>query len=307
MAVLVIDDNATNRRILEEMLTCFGMKATCVNGASAALAAVQVAQNLGSPFPLTIVDAQMPEMDGFELSEKLSRLAVDPKPIIMMLTSLGRRGDADLCRQMGISAYLKKPIRQSELFAAIQATFGMSRKASESTELVTRHTIRERKRRLKILVVEDNLVNQTLAVRLLEKRGYSVSVCGNGNEAFQALEKDSFDIILMDVEMPEMNGFDATRIIREKEKVSGKHIPIVAMTAHAMNGDRERCLASGMDAYISKPVSSEELFSIIEKYTNGEIAAAPAETNEPIDTAKLMERVAGDAELLKETCGHVPG
>ncbi len=300
MAVLVIDDNATNRRILEEMLTSFGMKPTCVNGASAALAAVQVAQNLGSPFPLTIIDAQMPEMDGFELSEKLSRLAAAPKPIIMMLTSLGRRGDADLCRQMGISAYLKKPIRQSELFAAIQATFGMSRKASESAELVTRHTIRERKRLVRILVVEDNLVNQTLAVRLLEKRGYSVSVCGNGKEAFQALEKDSFDIILMDVEMPEMNGFDATRIIREKEKVSGEHIPIVAMTAHAMNGDRERCLASGMDAYISKPVSSEELFSIIEEYANGMIGAAPAKTNEPIDTAKLMERMAGDTELLRE-------
>ncbi|MBI5247905.1 MAG: response regulator, partial [Desulfomonile tiedjei] len=194
----------------------------------------------------------------------------------------------------------KKPIRQSELYEAIQVTFGMSGEAPEASELVTRHTIRERKRRLKILLVEDNLVNQTLAVRLLEKRGYSVSVSNNGKQAFQALGQDSFDLILMDVEMPEMNGFETTRIIREKEKTSGGHIPIIAMTAHAMDGDRERCLNAGMDAYISKPVSSEELFSMIEKYAGGVAQDTGSETKEPIDSAKLMERMGGDKELLSE-------
>lgn len=300
VAVLVVDDNATNRRILEEILVGFGMKPTCVNGASAALAAVQVAQNLGSPFPLTIVDAQMPETDGFELSEMLSNLVETPKPIIMMLTSLGRRGDAQRCRQLGISAYLKKPIKQDELHEAIQVTFGISRKAATSSQLVTKHTIRERKKRLKILLVEDNPVNQKLAVSLLEKRGYSVRVAGNGKLAFQALEKDSFDLILMDVEMPEMNGIEATKIIREREKSTGTHIPIIAMTAHAMNGDRERCMAAGMDAYMSKPVSSEALFSIIEKYAGGHPGDEETGDKEPVDTAKLMERMGGDKELLGE-------
>jgi two-component system sensor histidine kinase/response regulator len=301
LPVLVVDDNATNRRILEEILMGFGMKPTCVSGAETALAAAQVAQNLGAPFPLTIVDAQMPETDGFELSEKIAKMAGAQRPTIMMLTSLGRRGDAERCRQLGISAYLKKPIKQSELFDAIQVTFGMSRQTGEPNNLVTRHTLRERMRRLFILLVEDNLVNQTLATRLLEKRGYSVFIAGNGKEALYALEKSNFDIILMDVEMPEMNGFEATRAIRKREESSGSHVPIIAMTAHAMTGDRDKCLEAGMDDYVSKPVSSEELFATIEKYV-GETSAvgAPTQQGTPVDRTKLMERMGGDMELLEE-------
>jgi two-component system, sensor histidine kinase and response regulator len=301
LPVLVVDDNATNRRILEEILMGFGMKPTCVSGAETALAAAQVAQNLAAPFPLTIVDAQMPEMDGFELSEKIAKLGGAKRPTIMMLTSLGRRGDTERCKQVGISAYLKKPIKQSDLFEAIQATFGMSNRTCEPNKLVTRHTLRERKRNLNILLVEDNVVNQTLATRLLEKRGHSVFVAGNGKKALQALENGNFDVILMDVEMPEMNGFDATRAIREGERSSGSHIPIIAMTAHAMSGDKERCLKAGMDSYISKPVSSDELFATIEKLTGKAATIESADQKIPsLDRDKLMERMGGDEGLLRE-------
>jgi PAS domain S-box-containing protein len=301
MPVLVIDDNATNRRILEEMLVGFGMKPTLVNGASPALVAVQVANNLGAPFPLTIVDAQMPEIDGFELSERIAKLVGVNKPIIMMLSSLGRRGDAERCRQIGISAYLKKPIKQSELFSAIQATLGMTEKRIDACTLVTAGATQEEDVRLKVLLVEDNLVNQTLAVRLLEKRGCLVTIAGNGEEALHALEKEVFDIVLMDVEMPVMNGLDATRLIREQEEATGAHVPIVAMTAHAMTGDRDRCLRAGMDGYISKPVTGKELFAAIDKCIPRKIENEPGRCpNLCIDQPRLMERMGGDVELLRE-------
>jgi two-component system, sensor histidine kinase and response regulator len=154
---------------------------------------------------------------------------------------------------------------------------------------------------LNVLLVEDNLVNQKLATRLLEKKGYSISIAGNGKEALSAMEKASFDVILMDVEMPEMNGFDATGAIREREKSSGSHVPIIAMTAHAMTGDKERCLEAGMDGYISKPVSSQELFATIEKFTGEVIGVDAASQRRPgVDHAKLMERMGGDKELLGE-------
>ena len=263
LPALIVDDNFTNRRVLQGMLSRWGMRPTAVEGGRAALQALQIAKNTGRPFPLILLDGQMPQMDGFTLAEQIQR---DPELVgatIMMLASAGHLGDAARCRELGISAYLVKPIRQAELLDAICHVL---RKAPQemAVRLTTRHTLREAKNRSLVLLAEDNAVNQTLAARLLEKRGYAVSVVGDGRAAIAALEKDSFDIVLMDVQMPHMDGFEATAAIRAKEKLTGGHIPIIAMTAHALKGDEERCLSAGMDGYVSKPIRTGELFAAIE-------------------------------------------
>ena len=259
---LIVDDNFTNRRVLGGMLTRWGMRPTAVEGGRAALQALEVARSTGRPFPLILLDGQMPEMDGFTLAEKIRN---DPELVgatIMMLTSAGHVGDAARCRELGISAYLVKPIRQGELLQAICNILHLT--TQKQAPLITRHSLREDRSRSRVLLAEDNAVNQTLAVRVLEKRGYIVSVAGNGRLALEALEKENFDIVLMDIQMPEMDGFQATAAIREKEKSTHLHIPIVAMTAHALVGDEERCIAAGMDAYVSKPMRTSELFATIE-------------------------------------------
>jgi two-component system, sensor histidine kinase and response regulator len=259
---LIVDDNFTNRRVLSGMLTRWGMRPTAVEGGRAALQALEVARSTGHPFPLILLDGQMPGMDGFTLAE---RIKDDPELVsatIMMLTSAGQVGDAARCRELGISAYLVKPIRQRELLQAICNVLNLT--TQEQAPLITRHSLREDRSRLRVLLVEDNAINQTLAVRLLEKRRYIVSVAGNGLQALVALEKENFDIVLMDIQMPEMDGFEATAAIREKERSTRGHIPIVAMTAHALVGDEQRCIAAGMDAYVSKPIRTSELFATIE-------------------------------------------
>jgi two-component system sensor histidine kinase/response regulator len=260
---LIVDDNYTNRRVLQGMLTRWGMRPTAVEGGRAALQALEIAKSTGHPFPLILLDGQMPEMDGFALAEQVQKDAGLIAVTIMMLTSTGHLGDAARCRELGISAYLVKPIRQTELLDAIcQVLNKVSKK--KSVPLVTRHTLQEDKRRSRILLAEDNAVNQTLAVRLLEKRGYSVIVAGDGRSAVEAFEKNQFDAVLMDIQMPGMDGFEATAEIRAKEKQTGGHVPIIAMTAHALKGDQERCISAGMDAYVSKPIRTSELFSTIE-------------------------------------------
>ena len=245
------------------MLTRWGMKPTAVDGAGPALQALEIAKSTGRPFPLILLDGQMPEMDGFALAEQIKK---DPGLVgatIMMLTSAGHLGDAARCRELGISAYLVKPIRQGELLDSICQVLEKSTQ-KKPDPLVTRHTLREAKSRSRILLAEDNAVNQMLAVRILEKRGFVVSVAGDGRAALAALEKETFDLILMDVQMPDMDGFEATAAIRTKEKSSGGHVPIIAMTAHALKGDQERCLAAGMDAYVSKPIRRTALLATIE-------------------------------------------
>jgi two-component system, sensor histidine kinase and response regulator len=261
---VIVDDNFTNRRVLHGMLSRWGMRPTAVDGGRAALQAIEVAQNAGRPFPLILLDGQMPEMDGFTLAEHIKKDSQLVKATIMMLTSAGHLGDAARCRELGISAYLVKPIRQSELLSAICQLLDKTAQ-EEPAILVTRHTLREEKNRVRILLVEDNAINQTLAVRLLEKRGYSVSVAADGQAGVEAFDAGGFELVLMDIQMPRMDGFEATAAIREKEKGTGGHIPIVAMTAHALVGDQERCLAAGMDGYITKPIRTVELFNIIEK------------------------------------------
>ncbi|MGC2623845.1 MAG: response regulator, partial [Candidatus Acidiferrales bacterium] len=223
-------------------------------------------------------------MDGFTLAEKIKN---DPELVgatIMMLTSAGCVGDAARCRALGISAYLVKPIRQAELLPAICNILHLT--TQKPVPLVTRHSLREERNRSRVLLAEDNLVNQTLAVRLLEKRGYVVSVAGNGRLALEALEKETFDIVLMDIQMPEMDGFQATAAIREKEKSTAGHIPILALTAHALKADEERCIAAGMDAYVSKPIRTSELFATMErllgKSTEDGASSSPVEIHEKL-------------------------
>jgi two-component system sensor histidine kinase/response regulator len=261
---LIVDDNLTNRRVLQGMLRRWEMKPTAVEGGRAALQAIEVARNAGHPFPLILLDGQMPEMDGFTLAEEIHK---DPRLVnatIMMLTSAGHLGDAARCRELGISAYLVKPIRQSALLDAICQVLGKAAQ-KRPAPLVTRHTIREGQHRVRVLLAEDNAVNQTLAVRLLEKRGFLVTVANDGRAALEAFAKEVFDLVLMDIQMPGMDGFQATAAIREREKTTGGHIPIVAMTAHALKEDEERCLTAGMDAYVSKPIRTSELFETIER------------------------------------------
>jgi len=265
LPVLVVDDNATNRFILQEMLTNWGMKPVAVESGEKALKAMKQAKNRGKPFKLALIDAQMPEMDGFALSELIKDSSDIGRPVIMMLTSLGLRGDATRCRKLGISAYLVKPVKQSDLLDAIRLALGTSSVEKEHALLITRHTLLKPLQRFRILLAEDNAINQKIAVRILEKAGHEVTVANNGQEVLSALEKKKFDLILMDVQMPEMDGYQATASIREKEKKSGAHIPIIAMTAHAMKGDRERCLDSGMDDYIAKPLKPNEILETIER------------------------------------------
>jgi len=278
MHALIVDDNFTNRTVLSGMLTGWGMKPTAVEGGRAALQALEVAKNTGRPFPLVLVDGQMPDMDGFVLAERIKR---DPELVgatIMMLTSAGQLGDASRCRELGISAYLAKPIRQGELLQAICDVLNLS--TQKKAPLVTRHTLRESRNRSRVLLAEDNAVNRTLAVRLLEKRGYIVSPTCNGREALAALEKEDFDIVLMDIQMPELDGFGATAAIREMERLTRRHIPIIAMTANALKGDEERCLSAGMDAYISKPIRTIELFATIERLLGKNYEARASDESE---------------------------
>jgi two-component system sensor histidine kinase/response regulator len=263
LRVLVVDDNATNRRVVGGMLARWGMKSSAVDGGMAALDELRAAISAGHPFPLILLDGQMPEMDGFTFAELVRKDAALAGVTIIMLTSAGRLGDGARCRDLGISAYLIKPVRQRELLEAICKVLTVE--PSVKIPLVTKHTIREDRNRARILLAEDNAVNQMLAVRLLEKRGYKVSVTSNGREALEKLEKESFDVVLMDIQMPEMDGFEATAAIREKEKLNGGHIPIIAMTANALKGDEEKCLQAGMDGYISKPIQTKELIATIER------------------------------------------
>ncbi|MFI5120846.1 MAG: response regulator [Thermoanaerobaculia bacterium] len=267
--VLVVDDNATNRRILEEILTNWSMRPTVVDGGQAALEALERARLGSDSIRLVLLDYQMPGMDGFAVAAEIKRHAELTATTIMMLSSVGQRGDAQRCKELGVAAYLTKPVRQSVLLEAILAVQDRVIRTVAAPALITRHSLREGQRPLRVLLAEDSAVNQLLVVRLLEKRGHSVAVVANGKEALAALEKEDFDAVLMDVQMPEMDGFEATARIRKREEETGRHVPIVALTAHAMRGDRERCVRAGMDGYLSKPIRAAELIETLENLPTG--------------------------------------
>jgi CheY-like chemotaxis protein len=305
--VLIVDDNRTNRRILEGILGHWGMNPVVAVDGEQALALYQAAAEQTQPFSLILADMHMPKMDGFGLVERLNAESAACSSTIMMLTSGGQRGDAQRCQTLGIAAYLLKPVRQSELREAIIRVLS-SRQSKESTPMITRSSLREAavgSKTLKILLVEDNLVNQKLASRLLEKRNHSVAVALNGREALAALGKSQFDLVLMDMQMPEMDGFEATTILREREKSTGKHQPVIAMTALAMNGDRERCMAVGMDGYLSKPIRPQELDEVLDSFLapkedlpTERDATSPA--NGSVDVIQLFDRLDDDRNLLAE-------
>ena len=273
--VLVVDDNATNRRILEEILTVWGMRPTLVDGGLAAIAALERALAAGKPFPLAIIDFQMPDLDGFELAGRIKARPELGTTMIMMLSSVGHHGDGARCRELGVASYLTKPVRQSLLLEAVLSVLATNERPFGRPVVVTRHTLNEAHRSLRILVAEDNAVNRHLVTALLGKRGHTTLTVVNGREAVAAVTKDVFDVVLMDVQMPEMDGLEATAAIRKLEAVTGAHVPIIALTAHAMKGDREICVAAGMDEYLSKPINPEQLFALIESLTGVPASTTP--------------------------------
>jgi two-component system sensor histidine kinase/response regulator len=262
--VLVVDDNRTNRRILDGMLRQWGMKPTCVEDGHQALAELSAALKTSQPYALILTDLHMPGMDGFSLVERIRQQPELSAAIIMMLTSARHREDAERSMQLGVAAHLPKPVRQSELHQAIARILCYG-EGPQSTPAVIQ-AAQNHSQMLHILLVEDNAVNQRVASRLLEKRGHRVVVAGNGIEALQALERAAYDLVLMDVQMPEMDGLEATAKIREMERHGARHQPVIALTARAMKGDLELCLSAGMDGYLAKPIRPEELDQLLEKY-----------------------------------------
>jgi signal transduction histidine kinase/DNA-binding response OmpR family regulator len=260
--VLLVDDLATNRRIMNELTTRWGMKPSVAETGPQALALLRHARDGGAPIRLVVTDLHMPEMDGFGLAEAIRSDPALAGAMIIILTSAGERGDASRCRELGITGYLTKPVRQSELRSAV--TIALAGRPRARTKNLSSPDSRC-ERSLRILVAEDNIVNQQLARRVLEKRGHTVLSAWNGREALAILEQQQVDLVLMDVQMPEMDGFEATAAIREKEKASGGHQVIIAATAHAMKEDLDRCLSAGMDGYVSKPISIQAFIEVVER------------------------------------------
>ena len=271
--VLVVDDNRTNRRILEEMLRRWGMEPVLADGGEAALAELSTAQEAEDPFALILTDVHMPTMDGFALVECIRRRPELEAATIMMLTSAGHRSDLELLKKLGVAAYLLKPIRLAQLRDTISRVLGGTEQEQANPQ--GRHGLpedaRDSQAPLRVLVAEDNAVNQRLITRLLEKRGHRAFVVQNGMQALEALERDSYDLILMDVQMPELDGMETTAMIREKERPGGTRQPVVALTAHAMQGDEERCLAAGMDGYLTKPIRAHELYDLLDSIFRPEV------------------------------------
>ena len=307
--VLVVDNNAVNREILAEMLTNWRMNPTQADSGASALEMMETAQDAGRAFPVVLLDAQMPKIDGFQVMQRIRSNPALAGAVVMMLSPDRYMMDTARCHGLGVTRCLSKPIVQSELLDAILMAL--------EPGVVEEHLIessvppapeKPKSRPLDILLSEDNPVNQKLAIRLLEKAGHRVTLASTGREAVAAWENGGtpgFDIVLMDIQMPEMDGMEATAAIRDLEKETGKRIPILAMTAHAMRGDKERCLASGMDGYISKPIRPDGLFAEIERCLaktgrSSAMAENLQESHEQIDRVSLLERVEGDQELLTE-------
>ena len=306
--VLIVDDNRTNRRILEGLVRHWGMVPSVVSEGAEALREMEAARAASVPYDLVLTDMHMPKMDGFDLVTKIKVTADADTATIMMLTSGGQRGDAARCAELGIAAYLLKPVRQAELREAISRVLESRNRVGEvQMPMLTDYSLAQTRnpaRSLRILLAEDNHVNQKLAMRLLEKRGHQVVLVENGREALNALETTAFDLVLMDVQMPEMDGIEATVQLRARERMTGAHQPIVAMTALAMKGDKERCLNAGMNGYLSKPIRPQELDAVLDSYIpSAPVMDAPivrVAANSSIQVDELMERLDGDTALLAE-------
>jgi two-component system cell cycle sensor histidine kinase/response regulator CckA len=315
--VLFVDDNATNRTILEQQTLTAGMLPESVANGEQGLARLRMAAEMGAPFDVAILDMQMPGMDGWTLARHIKADPTISSVPLMMLTSMSQRGDAQLARAVGFDAYLTKPIRQAHLYDCLSLILGGSSANQVQTgeapaPLITRHTVTEAQARLRgrVLVVEDNIVNQKVAAKMLEREGYRVDVAANGQEAVEAVAQIPYALVFMDCQMPEMDGYDATRAIREHEasliKRGAPRVPIIAMTANAMQGDRERCLEAGMDDYVAKPVRREDLAALLVRWqphrsgSSAERPAAPSEESRN-GAACVDPAVLADLRQLDET------
>ncbi len=265
--MLIVDDNQTNRRILREMLAAEGIKVDEASTAAEGLAALRRVR-----YDIAILDVQMPDMDGFQLATAVRGDKKIAQTNLLMLTSAGQRGDGERCRELGIRGYLTKPISRSDLLEALGTVLAGSPEEAGTPDVVTRHTIAESRATLRVLLAEDNPVNQQVAVAMLVKRGHEVHVSSNGREAVDAVKERDYDVVLMDIQMPEMDGFEATHAIRALPK--GKDLPIIGLTAHALSGERERCLSHGMTEYLAKPFKAHELFALVEGTAHSKAAAA---------------------------------
>ena len=322
---MIVDDNETNRRILQEVLRSWRMQPVVADSGPAALIEMKRAASDGKPYRLVLLDCMMPEMDGFTLAGRIRQNIDFDDPAMIMISSAARSGDADRCHKMGIARYMTKPIVQSELLDNVLEAFGEP--VGESASANATGDEETRGPGLKILLAEDSLINQRVALGFLERHGHEVVVASNGEEALLAMKEETFDLVLMDVQMPVLDGCQATGVIREKEQESGRHIPVIAMTAAAMKGDREKCLEAGMDDYISKPIDPEHLYDMLDEYSQQqsrretepaegdtqhgqaeteatEVAAASgesaAQSADVIDLDQAVERIPGGPEAVKE-------
>jgi two-component system sensor histidine kinase/response regulator len=298
LRVLVVDDNQTNRLILEEMLASWRMRPTVVNDAISAIEALRRGAAGHERFDVVITDGQMPDVDGFMLARRIKQdqsLAATP---IVMLTSMSSTADVARCQRLGIDAHLSKPVKHSDLLDTLSALFGVStRRPETAVGALPAAPLRA----LHLLVAEDNPVNRTLVTKLLQKRGHRITAVENGRAAVEASRETPFDAILMDLQMPDLNGLEATVAIRSREATRGGHVPIIALTAHAMQGDRERCLAAGMDGYLSKPIDVNALIVAVEGIGDPSLVpAAPAVVPGIFDEQGALAHTGGDRELLRE-------
>ena len=303
LRVLIVDDNTTNRRILTEMLTNWAMQPVAVASVAEAISELERMLRAGTPYALILTDSNMPVQDGFELARMIKANRTLCGSMLMMLTSADRPEDLARCEEHGISSYLIKPIKQSELLDAIVLAVGAKSPLASSATLPAASNQRAAQPK-SILLAEDSLINQKLAIGLLERWGHRVTVANDGEQAVRLSAEQPFDLILMDVQMPTLDGLDATRVIRVREQKSGIHIPIVAMTAHAMKGDRELCLEAGMDGYLMKPIRAEQLFRQIEEISNSlpaaESSLETATSTGVVNWALAGQAVNGDQNLLDQ-------
>ena len=319
--VLVVDDNETNRLLLKEQLASWGCHHQEVSGGTDALKVLHSAVIDKAPFDIAVIDMQMPGMDGETLGKEIKKDADLKHTKLVMMTSVGKRGDARRFQEMGFTAYLTKPVKQSQFFNCLSMITGLQKEVSEgrSTAIVTRHSIADHnKQKVRILLAEDNEINQKVALGILKNFGYRADVVSNGKDAVNAMEKAHYDIVIMDCQMPEMDGYTATGEIRNlRSNVLNHSVPIIAMTAHAIKGDREKCLASGMDDYISKPIQPEKLLEVIDKWLSRSKKVHPEKepadipsANKVFDKSGFLNRLLGDktlaAEILDGFLSNVP-
>jgi CheY-like chemotaxis protein len=270
--VLIVDDNATNRSNLHELLAHWGMRPSSVGGTQTALATLRQARDLGAAFPLVLLDAYMPGDDGFTLAAQINQDSTLAGATIMLLTTGSQLADASRGRDIGMATHLTKPVTPAELWNAVHITLGAPM-PTRVPAVNSRPTEQEHRQHLRILLAEDNVVNQQVAVRMLQKWGHTVTVVNTGKAVLAALAQQSFDLVLMDVQMPEMDGLTATAAIRAQERTTGARIPIIAMTANAMQGDAEQCIAAGMDAYIAKPMRAADLDTTLTRWSRDAIGS----------------------------------